>query len=107
MKLGKFLKHIDFCMELEIYDEQENIIYAGDIIPFHAAGDKDKGERFCRECLEDEDYKAVNDTNTALKLYKRKLLTDNNGEAVSVKRYVNEHGVERFILIIYVKGVGK
>lgn len=107
MKLGKFLRHIDFCTELEIYDEQENIIYAGDIIPFYAAGDEDKGEQFRRECFEDKDYKAVEDTNTALRLYKRKLLTGDNGEAVSIKRDVNEHGVERFILIIYVKGIGK
>lgn len=107
MKLGKFLKHVDFCTELEIYDEQDNLIYAGDIIPFHAAGDKDKGEQFCRDCAEDENYKAIEETKTALKLFNRKLHTDINGEAVGIKRYVSKHGVERFILTISVKGVGK
>lgn len=108
MKIGKFLKYIDFCVELEILDEQDNIIYNGGIIPFHAAGDtEEECQHFIDDCIADEDFKTAEDTKIALKLFNRKLYNDVNGEAVGIKKYVNEHGVERFILIIYVKGVGK
>lgn len=107
MKLGKFLKHVDFFTELEIYDEQENLIYLGGVIPFHAASDKDKGERYIKECEEEEDYQEIKNTKLALQLFNRKLYTDINGEAVGIKDVINEHGVKRYILVIYVKGVGK
>ena len=71
MKLIKFLKHIDYTINIEIYDNKDRLLYIGSILPFHAIADKDK--EYIEDIREENNYKSIYLYEKALKIKDFKL----------------------------------
>ena len=104
MTVAKFLRHIDFMADVEIYDKKDHLLYQGSVIPFHAIADgEEELNSYERDLLEDEDSASIQELRNAMAVANRRLDTCIDYEAVGIKKRVNDHGVERFILTIYTK----
>lgn len=101
MKLVKFLKHIDFLTDIEIYDDKDRLLYTGSVIPFLAIADKDK--EYIKDLREEKDYEDICLYEKALKIKDFKLYRENEESSVSIKSKVNEYGVEIYTLVIVVR----
>ena len=101
MKLIKFLKHIDYLTNIEIYDNKDRLLYIGSILPFHAIADKDK--RYIEDIREEKDYENIYLYEKALRIKDFKLDREDKEPCVCVKSKINEHGVEIYTLVIVVR----
>lgn len=101
MKLIKFLKHIDYTINIEIYDNRDRLLYIGSVLPFHAIADKDK--EYIEDIREENDYKSIYLYEKALKIKDFKLYREDKEPYVSIKSKINEYGVEIYTLMIVVR----
>ena len=104
MRIEKFLKHVDFFTDVEVFDKEDRLLYRGSVIPFHVMSRGRKNEiEYLKDSLDEKSYETIAEYEEAVKIKGRKLNTTKEYEAVFIDGNVNEHGVKKFVLHIYVK----